>query len=119
MKVWIYLLCVASASAGCSLLSPHEADRPKAVTSVEQALELVQQYEHRLYERIYGKDKPLPPLASREKPHSVIEKSYGSDEYYVFEFRKPFRPNGGGYVKGFGVNKRTGKVGKTDWRLGR
>lgn len=37
---------------------------------------------------MYGKDKPQPPLASAEKPHSVVEK----ETYYVFDFRKPFGP---------------------------
>jgi hypothetical protein len=54
-------------------------------------------------------------LASADKPHSVVEKG----EYYVFEFRKPFGPAGGGYIKMFHVHKLTGKVTRGAWTLGR
>jgi len=56
-----------------------------------------------------------PPLASAEKPFSVVEER----EYYVFEFRKPFGPSGGGYVKTFHVHRATGKVSRGAWQLGR
>ena len=85
------------------------------VTSVEQAVKLVQQFERERNDQLYGKDKPHPPLASGEEPHSVVEKG----EYYVFEFRKPFGPAGGGYIKTFHVHKPTGKVTRGAWQLGR
>ncbi len=99
---------------------PAEQDKAElAVTSVEQAVELVQQFEKQLYDRMYGKGKPHPPLASAEKPHSVVEKVFKEETYYVFDFRKPFGPAGGGYIKTFHVNKRTGKVTRGAWQLGR
>ncbi len=88
---------------------------PPVVTSVEQASKLVQQFERKLHDEMYGKEGPHPPLASADKPHSVVEKG----EYYVFEFRKPFGPAGGGYIKMFHVHKLTGKVTKGAWTLGR
>ncbi len=90
-----------------------------AVTSVEQAVELVQQFEKQIYDKMYGKDKPHPPLASAEKPYSVVEKVVKEENYYVFEFRKPFGLAGGGYIKTFHVNRRTGKVTRGAWKLGR
>ncbi|MCP4262530.1 MAG: hypothetical protein GY774_34260 [Planctomycetes bacterium] len=111
----------------CSPETPSEsqslpAEQEKAelvVTSVEQAVELVRQFEKQLHDRMYGKDRPQPPLASKEKPHSVIEKVFKEETYYVFDFRKPFGPAGGGYIKIFHVNKRTGEVTRGAWQLGR
>ncbi len=86
-----------------------------AVTSVEQASKLVQQFERKLHDEMYAKEGPHPPLASVDKPHSVVEKG----EYYVFDFRKPFGPAGGGYIKMFQVHKFAGKVTRGAWTLGR
>jgi len=108
----------------CGCRCPWTAATPKssttsqgvsAVTSVEQASKLVQQFERRLHYEMYGKERPHPPLASVDKPHSVVEKG----EYYVFEFRKPFGPAGGGYIKMFHVHKFTGRVTRGAWTLGR
>jgi hypothetical protein len=49
----------------------------------------------------------------------VVEKAAKKGNYYVFEFRKPFLPIGGGYIKTFHVNKRTGRVTRGAWKLGR
>jgi hypothetical protein len=126
--IWIwFLLPVLVVTFSCSpkTLSelqslPAEQDKAGfAVTSVEQAVKLVQQFEKQLYDRMYGKDKPHPPLASAEKPHSVVEKVAKKENYYVFEFRKPFGPAGGGYIKTFYVNRRTGRVTRGAWKLGR
>ena len=99
---------------------PVEQDKAElVVTSVEQAVELVRQFEKQLHDKMYGKDKPQPPLASAEKSHSVVEKVVKEETYYVFDFRKPFGPAGGGYIKIFHVNKRTGEVTRGAWQLGR
>lgn len=109
---------------GCSPETPSElqtlpAEQELVVTSVEQAVVLVRQFEKQLHDRMYGKDKPQPPLASEEKPHSVVEKVVKKETFYVFDFRKPFGPAGGGYIKIFHVNKRTGEVTRGAWQLGR
>ncbi len=128
MRIWSwFLLPVLVVAFGCSPKTssepqslPAEQDTAElAVTSVEQAVELVQQFEKQLYDRMYGKDKPQPPLASAKKPHSVVEKVGKGETYYVFEFRKPFGLAGGGYIKIFHVNRRTGKVTRGSWKLGR
>jgi hypothetical protein len=128
MRMWSwFLLLVLVVAFSCSpeppsepRSSPAEQDKAEfAVASVEQAIELVRQFEKRLYARMYGKDKPQPPLASAEKPHSVVEKAVEEETYYVFDFRKPFGPAGGGYIKIFHVNKRTGEVTRGAWQLGR
>lgn len=95
--------------------SPDAKQPVLVVTSVDQAAKLVQQFENELNDKLYGKGKPHPPLASAEKPFSIVEKQ----EYYVFEFRKPFGPAGGGYVKTFYVHKATGEVSRGAWQLGR
>lgn len=128
MKMWIwFLLPVLVVAFSCSPDTPSKAQSlpieqnkaELAVTSVEQAVELVQQFEKQLHDRMYGKDKPQPPLASAEKPHSVVEKVVNEETYYVFDFRKPFGPAGGGYIKIFHINKRTGEVTRGAWKLGR
>jgi hypothetical protein len=128
MRMWSwFLLPVLMVAFSCSPKTPSEpqslpAEQDKAelaVTTVEHAVELVQQFEKQLYDKMYGKDKPHPPLASAEKPHSVVEKMFKEETYYVFEFRKPFGPAGGGYIKIFHVNRRTGKVTRGAWQLGR
>jgi len=128
MRMWRwFLLPVLLVTFSCSPETPSEpqslpAEQDKAelaVTTVEQAVELVRQFEKQLYDKMYGKDKPHPPLASAEKPHSVIEKEAKEETYYVFEFRKPFGPAGGGYIKTFHVNRRTGRVTRGAWQLGR
>ena len=128
MRMWSwFLLPVLVVAFGCSSETrsepralPAEQDKAElAVTSVVQAVELVRQFEKQLHDKMYGKDKPQPPLASAEKPHSVVEKVVKGDTNYVFDFRKPFGPAGGGYTKIFHVNKRTGEVTRGDWQLGR
>jgi hypothetical protein len=128
MRIWSwFLLPVLVVAFSCSPETPSEPqfllveqDKTElSVTSVEQAVELVQQFEKQLHDRMYGKDKPQPPLASTEKPHSVVEKVVKEETYYVFDFRKPFGPAGGGYIKIFHVNKRTGEVTRGAWQLGR
>ncbi len=112
-------LCLVSGchskSESPKVKSPDTKQQVLVVTSVEEAVKLVQQFENKLNDKLYGKGKPHPPLASAEKPFSVIEKR----EYYVFEFRKPFGPSGGGYVKTFHVHRATGKVSRGAWQLGR
>jgi hypothetical protein len=128
MRMWNwFLLPVLVVGFGCSPGTPSEpwsspAGQEKAelaVTSVEQAAELVRQFEKQLYDEMYGKDKPHPPLASAEEPHLVVEQVVQGQAYYVFEFRKPFGLAGGGYVKIFHVHKRTGAVTRGAWQLGR
>ena len=128
MRMWIgFPLLVLVVAPSCSSerqsapqSSPAEQDKAElVVTSIEQALELVQQFEKQLHDEMYGKDKPQPPLASTEKPHSVVEKVVKEEPYYFLEFRKPFGPAGGGYIKTFHVNKRTGEVTRGAWSLGR
>lgn len=128
MRMWKWFLLPALLVAfSCSPETPYELqslpveqDKAKlAVMSVEQAVNLVRQYEMQLHDRMYGKDKPQPPLASAEKPHSVVEKVVKEETYYVFDFRKPFALIGGGYIKIFHVNKRTGEVTRGAWQLGR
>ncbi len=128
MRMWKWFLLPALVVAlSCSPETPSEsqllpAEQDKAelaVKSVEQAVELVRQFEKQLHDRMYGKDKPQPPLASEEKPHSVVEKVVKKETFYVFDFRKPFGPAGGGYIKIFHVNKRTGEVTRGAWQLGR
>ena len=118
-RIVVQLTCLLLGT-GCSHFGA-EAQREidLVVTSREQALELVQQFEKQLHDKMYGKDKPQPPLASAEKPHSVIEKVAKVEPYYFLEFRKPFGPAGGGYIKTFHVNKRTGRVTRGAWSLGR
>jgi hypothetical protein len=116
--IFVLSLCLVP---GC-----HSESRPKVktldakqpvlvVTSVEQAAKLVQRFENELNDKLYGKGKPHPPLASAEEPFSVVEER----EYYVFEFRKPFGLTGGGYVKTFHVHRATGRVTRGAWQLGR
>ncbi len=128
MRMWYwFLLPTLLVAFSCSPETPSEPqslpveqDKAKlAVMSVEQAVNLVRQYEKQLHDRMYGKDKPQPPLASAEKPHSVVEKVVKEETYYVFDFRKPFALIGGGYIKIFHVNKRTGEVTRGAWQLGR
>ncbi len=126
IRIWFLLpVLVVTFSCSSKTLSepqplPAEQDKTElVVTTVDQAVELVQQFEKQLYDRMYGKDKPHPPLASAEKPHSVVEKVVKEETYYVFEFRKPFLPIGGGYIKTFHVNRRTGRVTRGTWKLGR
>jgi len=94
---------------------PDTKQQVLVVTSVEQAIKLVQQFENELNDKLYGKGKPHPPLASAEEPFSIVKKR----EYYVFEFRKPFGPAGGGYIKTFYVHRVTGEVWRGAWQLGR
>ena len=112
-------LCLVSGchskSESSKVKSPDTTQEVLVVTSVEEAVKLVQQFENKLNDKLYGKGKPHPPLASDEKPFSVVEKQ----EYYVFEFRKPFGLSGGGYVKTFHVHRTTGKVSRGAWQLGR
>ncbi len=128
MKMWsLPLLPILVVAFGCSPETPSEshsllAEQDKvelAVATVEQAVELVRQFEKQLHDRMYGKDKPQPPLASAENPHSMVEKAVKEETYFVFDFRKPFGPAGGGYIKIFQVNKRTGEVTRGAWQLGR
>lgn len=128
MRMWSWFLVpVIVVGFSCSPETPSEpqslpAEQDKAelaVTSVEQAVELVRQFEKQLYDGMYGKDKPQPPLASAEKPHSVVERVVEEETYYVFDFRKPFGLAGGGYIKIFHVNKRNGEVTRGAWQLGR
>ena len=125
MRIWSwFLLPFLMLTLGCSPETPSElqtlpAEQELVVTSVEQAVVLVRQFEKQLHDRMYGKDKPQPPLASEEKPHSVVEKVVKKETFYVFDFRKPFGPAGGGYIKIFHVNKRTGEVTRGAWQLGR
>ncbi|MCP4261527.1 MAG: hypothetical protein GY774_29095 [Planctomycetes bacterium] len=125
MRIWSwFLLPFLMLTLGCSPETPSElqtlpAEQELVVTSVEQAVVLVRQFEKQLHDRMYGKDKPQPPLASEEKPHSVVEKVVKKQTFYVFDFRKPFGPAGGGYIKIFHVNKRTGEVTRGAWQLGR
>ena len=128
MKMWsLSLLTILVVAFGCSPETPSEShsfpvgqeEAELAVTSVEQAVELVRQFERQLHDRMYGLDKPQPPLASAEDPHSVVEKVVKEEGYYVFDFRKPFGPASGGYIKIFQVNKRTGEVTRGAWQLGR
>jgi len=123
----LFLLPVLVVAFSCSPETPSvsqslptEQDKAElTVTSIEQAVVLVRQFEKQLHDRMYGKDQPQPPLASAEKPHSVVEKVVKEETYYVFDFRKPFAPIGGGYIKIFHVNKRTGEVTRGAWQLGR
>ena len=128
MRTWInFVVLVVVVASGCSSTgpsapqsSPAEQDKAElVVTSIEQALELVQQFEKSLHDEMYGKDKPQPPLASAEEPDSVVEKVLKEEPYYFLEFRKPFLPIGGGYVKTFHVNRCTGVVTRGAWQLGR
>ena len=128
MRIWSwFLLPVLVVAFSCSpetpsepqLLSEEQDKAELTVASVEQAVELVRQFEKQLHDRMYGKDKLQPPLASAEKPHSVVEKVVKEEAYYVFDFRKPFGPVGGGYIKIFHVNRRTGEVTRGAWQLGR
>lgn len=121
MKALIFILSLYFIS-GChcqsqspKVKSPDAKQQVLVVTSVEQATKLVQQFENELNDKLYGKDKPHPPLVSAEKPFSIVEKQ----EYYVFEFRKPFGPAGGGYIKTFYVQRATGEVSRGAWQLGR
>ena len=128
MRIWsCFLLPVLVIAPSCS---PQTSSEPQSlpveqdgagfvVTSAAQALILVQQFEKQLHDQMYGKDKPQPPLASAEKPHAVVEKVGKEESYFTFEFRKPFGPAGGGYIKTFHVNKRTGVVTRGAWELGR
>jgi len=56
---------------------------------------------------------------SEEREHYREKPPVKDEAYYVIEFRKPFCPAGGGYIKTFNVNKRTGEVTRGLWRLGR
>jgi hypothetical protein len=123
----LFLLPVLVVAFSCSPETPSvsqslptEQDKAElTVTSIEQAIVLVRQFEKQLHDRMYGKGQPQPPLASAEKSHSVVEKVVKEETYYVFDFRKPFAPIGGGYIKIFHVNKRTGEVTRGAWQLGR
>jgi hypothetical protein len=128
VRTWInFVVLVVVVASGCSSTepsapkkSPAEQDKAELVVmSIEQALELVQQFEKQLHDEMYGKDKPQPPLASIEKPYSVVDMVVKEEPYYFLEFRKLFLPIGGGYVKTFHVNRRTGVVTRGAWQLGR
>ncbi len=106
----IFILVFAAAMTAC-----HRTPIAYVVVSEEQALALVHVYEHNHLREIYGRDDYLPPLASKEPPYSVIE----TKDSYSFEFRKPFMPFGGGYIKGFAVSKHSGEVTRSVWMLGR
>ncbi len=64
---------------------------------------------------LYGPGAQHPPLASAGAPYSVVEQA----DFFVLEFRSPFEPQGGGYVKSFRVDRRTGQVTRETWILGR
>lgn len=125
MRTWNYLLLMVPAVAlGCV---PDMPSGPRSsggevgvtVTSVEQAVVLVRRFEKQLYDELYGPDQPQPALASEQEPYSVIEDMADGEPFYAFEFRKPFGLAGGGYIKTFHVNRRTGEVTRGAWQLGR
>ncbi len=59
---------------------------------------------------IYGPDVIDLPKVSIYEPHAIREHG----DFFEFEYRQPFRPNGGGYIKTFRVNKQTGDVTYSD-----
>lgn len=93
------------------------------VTSVDQALPLIRQFEiqyyNKHYEWIYKKDASKYPLASDGKPYSIIEDAYKGQPRYTIEFRKPIESPGERSekfrketIQVFYVMKRTGEVSR-------
>ncbi len=99
-------------SCGCLSKAPTQ---PRSVDSVEQAMALAQQFEREMNDELYGAGAQHPLLASSEEPFAVVEE----EGWYVLEFRRPFAPQGGGYIKAFRVEKVSGRVTRGTWILGR
>jgi hypothetical protein len=118
MKRFLIAMLLISCTSPQSGPAPNPEPEPLKVTSLEQAIELARENEQQHYERIYGADKPHPPLATASKPNSTAEKEYKGHPYYEIIYSKPFLPVGGGYVKTFRVFKRTGQVTRS-FQLGR
>lgn len=106
----IQIAVISMAVVGCAAL-----DSQVVVKNERQAIELVRAHELELYREMYGRDTDLPPLASDGKPYMVEE----THDYFRIEYRKPFLPQGGGYVKRFVVYRDTGVVTTGVWETGR
>jgi hypothetical protein len=106
----IQITVIGLALVGCAAL-----DGGVVVKNERQAIELVRAHELKLYRQMYGRDTVLPPPASAGKPYMLEE----TRDYFRIEYRKPFLPNGGGYVKRFVVYRKTGVVATGVWEVGR
>ena len=114
LRFAVILLVMLNVAACVGAGKPVRVQNPDRVQTRAQAIALVREYERELNRAMYGADN-VSPLISDEEPYAVEETS----DSFRIEYRKPFRPQGGGYNVGFSVNRKTAEVSRTAWTFGR